>query len=528
MLTQIKLLAALELRGLWGLNVLRFGRDPKARRKTIAMMAMWVLVIVMAAFYVGGLAYGLVWLGAGDMVPAYLITIASMVIFFFGIFKTGSILFRRNGYDILCALPLKPAAIVASRMMRMYVEDLALSLVVMVPGLAVWGWLQRPGLGACLAGVTAVLAVPLLPLAAASLAGVLVTAISSRMKHKSIAEALLSIAVVFGVLFGTTRLAAVEERITPEMLMELSETVAGILSRLYPPGFWLGTAVVAGETGRSLAFACLSLLVLAAVAAAAAGAYHTVCRRLHSVSSGRTYRVERMEKKSVLLALYKREVKRYFASGTYVTNTIIGPVMGAVLAGALMFVDLGTLEQSLPAELDLRPAIPYLLSGIFCLMTTTSVSISMEGKNWWIVKSLPLETRTILDAKLLLNLSLMAPFYALAQIFLTLALCPGLGELLWQLLIPAVMICFSCVYGIAVNLRLPLMEWESDVSVVKQSASSLVGGMGGFLLAVICTVIVLAVDLGSPAALNGVICAATAAAAALLYQSNCKKDLREI
>ena len=156
--------------------------------------------------------------------------------------------------------------------------------------------------------------------------------------------------------------------------------------------------------------------------------------------------------------------------------------------------------------IDMDSIVPFLISGVFCMMTTTATSISMEGKNWWILKSLPLTTKNILDGKILMNLLLLLPFYLLSELFLIVALKPGAGELLWLLLIPAVIILFSCVYGIAVNLRFPVLVWESEVRIVKQSASAMLGGMGGFILAILCAVAVGAVPGEYAAYLKAGIC----------------------
>ena len=162
----------------------------------------------------------------------------------------------------------------------------------------------------------------------------------------------------------------------------------------------------------------------------------------------------------MLGALCSREFKRYFSSSVYVTNTIIGPVMGCIISGALLFVDLDSVIGKLPLPVNVCSLVPFLLAGVMCMMPTVCASVSMEGKNWWIVKSLPLSAKSILDAKLLMNLILIMPFYLLAEVLLLLALRPGGMERVWLLLVPAVLILFTCVYGLAVNLRFPVMDWE--------------------------------------------------------------------
>lgn len=523
MLQQIKTLTKLELRNLYGLNVFRHTKDPAVKRRSILLVCAWVLVIGVVFLYVGGLSYGLVWLGAGDVVPAYLMAISSLILFFFGIFKAGSVIFSRNGYDILCSLPVSQTAIVLSRFLRMYVEDLLLTLAVLLPGLSVYAFLLHPGLSFYLLGLLSAFLIPLAPIAAATLFGTLVTAISSRMKHKSLAEAALTVVFVLAVPAGSSQLAALEDTITPEMLQALSATVFALLKQLYPPAVWLGSSVVSGSLLPFLGCAGLFTLIFAGILAVVSANFHSVCRALNSTSAKHNYRIGTLKQDSVLFSLYKREVKRYFASSIYVSNTIIGPIMGTVLAGALLFVDL----DAIPFPIDIPGLIPFALAAVFCLMSATSVSVSMEGKHLWIVKTLPLDTGTILDAKILMNLSLMLPFWLISEILLVIALKPGFLELVWLVVIPAVIMVFSCVYGITINLALPVLNWESETSVVKQSASALIGGFGGFLAALVCA---------APAALlpeyadlvKAAVCLLLLGITAVLYRKNNTFDLKNI
>ena len=159
------------------------------------------------------------------------------------------------------------------------------------------------------------------------------------------------------------------------------------------------------------------------------------------------------------------------------------------------------------------------------MMTTTATSISMEGKNWWILKSLPLSPKSVLNAKILMNLLLMLPFYLISEVLLIPALKPEtFFDGFFLCLIPAVIILFSCVYGITVNLHFPVMEWESEVRIVKQSASSMLGGMGGLILAILCAAAVGLVPKEYAAYLKAGICAAILTATAVLYRLNNREN----
>ena len=74
------------------------------------------------------------------------------------------------------------------------------------------------------------------------------------------------------------------------------------------------------------------------------------------------------------------------------------------------------------------------------------------------------------------------------------------------------------------NLHFPVMEWESEVRIVKQSASSMLGGMGGLILAILCAAAVGLVPKEYAAYLKAGICAAILTATAVLYRLNNREN----
>lgn len=525
---QIRILTKLELCNLYGLNVLRFSKNKKAKHKSMGLLVLWIVLIAMLTSYMGGLSYGLIRLGLGETVPAYLITVSGLFIFFFGMLKAGSVIFRREGYDILCALPLSSGAVVISRLLKLYVEDLLMTLAVLLPGFAVYIWNIRPGAGFYLTALLGLWSVPVIPMAVSILAGTLITGITSRMRHKSLVSAGLSILVVLGSMYGSSRLTAMDGSLDPEMLQDLAASVMAMLERVYPPAVWLGGAVIREDVLGAFLCVLLSLAVFAAVAAGVSFSFRKVSQSLYGSFAKHNYRMGKLKEDSLLAALCKREFRRYFSSSIYVANTIIGPVMGCVMAGALLVSGIDILQGLLSLPVDLEGMVPFAAAGVLSMMPVTATTISMEGKNWWIAKSLPLSVKNILDGKILMNLLLILPFYVLSELLLMIALRPGAWELLWLVLIPAVMILFSCVYGITVNLHFPVLEWESEVRIVKQSASAMLGGMGGFILTFLCALAVGSAPSEYAVYWKAGICAAVLAVTAVLYRRNNRFDLTSL
>ena len=144
-LEQIKIMARLEFCNLFGINVLRFSKDTRAKKRAVLLSVLWAFLIMLMLFYVGGLSYGLVRLGAEAEIISCLIAVSSILIFIFGVLKAGSIIFRVQGFDMVSALPVTKGAIVISRFLRMYTENMLLAGLILIPGIAVYAWSVRPG-----------------------------------------------------------------------------------------------------------------------------------------------------------------------------------------------------------------------------------------------------------------------------------------------------------------------------------------------------------------------------------------------
>lgn len=528
MVEQIRILSKIELCNLYGWNVFRHTKDKSIKKKNIALAGTIGLVLVLIMFYMGAMSYGLVLLGAAEIVPAYLNVMASLFVLMFGVLKAGGVIFRNKGYDIISSLPLSDGAVVMSRFIRLYVEGLAVALLVMVPGLLVYGVLVRPGLWYYLLGVLGVLGTPLVPVAVAAGIGTLITGIASRMKHKALVEAGLGVLLVVGIFVVSSLFSDSAGEVSLEMMQNLVEMVSAALGKVYPLAILMGNGMVQGKVGSSLLFVLISAAVFVGVVWIVAVNFHGICRRLYSTSAKHEYQLEQLQKQSVTKAMVVREARRYFSSGVYVTNTIIGPVLGTVFCVALPFLDIESITGVLPIQISVNSVLPFVFAGIFCVMNTTSTSVSMEGKEWWIVKSLPLSVKHILDGKILFNLCLWAPFYMVSEAVVLLTQDLSVTEGIWMVLIPALFMVFSCVFGIAVNLKFPKLQWENEVEVVKQSVSAVIGGMGGFFVAIVsaCAVLLVPVNYTNVVCLG--ICILLVVITVLLYHRNNSTDLKKI
>ena len=84
------------------------------------------------------------------------------------------------------------------------------------------------------------------------------------------------------------------------------------------------------------------------------------------------------------------------------------------------------------------------------------------------------------------------------------------------------------MFGITINLKMPVFNWDNETTVIKQSGSTMITVLGGMLFALVPVGLRVLLP-GIPSDLfMGVITAVLLAVSLLLYQINSRCDLRKI
>ena len=532
-MNQIRNMCSIEIKNIWGINVLKHTKDPVEQKRMKWLFVTIVVVILYLMFYIGSMSYGFVTMGVGEIVPSYFIMLSVIVVFGFSIFQVGGILFRGNGYQVLASLPVSTSAIVAGRFARLYLESLAEACLIMIPGNLVYAFLQKPGWSFYVNGLISILILPMIPLSLATFIGVLITGFASGMKHRAVWETILSVGFVLAILGGISWLGGGSTELTSESIKIALEKTMENFGRFYPPAVLLGQGMVRGSFLSVLLVAFISVTVLMIVIGISGHFFHSICCKLQEAASKKTSAIseigiDNVGQRKLFGSLIIRDARRYLASSVYMINTIMGPVLGAIGSIALLFVDIPKVMGNIPVHINIQPAMVFFVSGIFCMMNATSTSVSMEGKEWWILKSLPLSSKMILDSKLCFNLILIAPFYLISQIFLGIVFGGAVIEILWSAVIMLLFILCSCVGGLTANLKFPKMEWDNEVVVVKQSASAAVGGLTGALGAMFCGAIIAVIPGALVHVFRAVIVLILIGLTTMLYRKNIRTDLRQI
>lgn len=481
----IVLLLKLDFRRLGGWNEFAHSRDPKVRRRWLGLALLWFLLVGIVLFYLVMMAMGMAVFGLMDLLPGCLYTGATLAVLLFEMLRAGNFLFQPGFFEQTAPLPLPLAALPVSRLVELYLCDLALCALLLGPGLILYPIADHSvGLGYGAAALWGLLLAPMPAGALACLLGALTAFVVRRIRHKNLVAGLLLVAFTVGVLVWSLSLSALPANVSEEELLSGLRPALQAAARAYPPAAWFGQAL-AGGTGS--AWALLKLTLLSLGAAGLAGSvvtmyYPRLCTALNA-PAGRRRNAREAGVHTPLTALYVREARRYFSCSVWFANTVIGYLLMAALPLLLL---LG--GDRVVQALELTPEtagrfLPVILGLMATLMPVTSSSISLEGAQWSLIRTLPVRPRDLLLAKILLNLTIALPCWCVAIVGGILALHPGGTDLLWLVLVPALYCVFGAVAALRINLAFPQLHWKSETQAVKQSAAALLSMLAGFAAA---------------------------------------------
>ncbi len=459
----------------------------KRNGKQNALMGGLVLFcIVLSAvsfFYSYMIGTGLLMVDSIRILPALMMAVTSMIVLVTTVLKIKGTVFGFRDYDMVMSLPIKTGTIIISRLMILYLVNLLFTLIVMIPMMISYGILAKPGVYFYVYGFITVLMIPLLPITIASVFGTLIAVISSRFRHTNFFSIILSLVILICLVVLPTALGDSEEE-----LLNIGRALTDKVEQIYPlAGLYL-KAVCEYQFTAFLVFVLVSIASFLLFSLIVGGVFKKINTIIMSSRTRSNYKIKEMRQDTPFKALYLKELRRYFSSTIYVLNTGFGVVLLTVASIAMIFVDINKIIGNGVTPI-LSSTVPIYIS--FCIVAscTTMCSISLEGKSFWIMKSLPVTPNLIMKAKIGVNLTVLAPAI-LDTILISVILGINLTRFLITLLIVISCAFFISIWGMVLNLIFPNFTWTTEAVVVKQSIAAMIAIFSGIAMVGIQAVLV--------------------------------------
>jgi len=457
-------------------NCLKHSSDKKRRGRVVGnLIGMSVLFVCLMAYCIMTcIGYGQ--MGIAQVIPGICVLTISGINLLFTFFKSNGYLFQFKEYDMLMALPFEAKAIAGGKFLYMYIKSLLWTVSISLSMMIGYGIYVKPGPIVYVVWIILSAFIPIIPMLVASLAGYFIASISSHFKKTNLIQTfftLLLVLLAFSFRFIIEGIARNGE--TNQALNDIAGAVNEALV-YYLPGQWFVGAVTNLRIGDMLLLVGVSILAFEGMFWYVGRSYRQINSALKSHASAKAYKMTAQKRKSILQTIAYKEYKRMLGSTVYTTNVIIGEILAAILGVVALIFGfdkiIATITNGAPLTAQmLYPAIPLIIYFCIGMMTTTAVSPSLEGKNYWIIQSLPIDKKVLYQGKMLFQMYLAVPFMAFATICVCIsAKVPFLNMALY--LVEGFVLCaFSSAWGIVCGMKHMRLDWENEVEVVKQGAA---------------------------------------------------------
>lgn len=469
----------------------------------------------------------------------FAITAIELVNVFFGLKSMLGTVYMSNDSDMLLALPVKTVTIFLSKLAVCYIVEFFSTLVMLAATLLPLGIGLSAGAGYFAALIFGAFLIPLISLLAVAILSVPLLLVSNLFRNKGAVGTIIYV-LLFGALmalymwfvvslgWGTGDFNGAD---VGAMLDGILESVSSAAAYLYP-NVWLSGAFTAATFGGwigNFALFLLSALVLLGLTVLLSGKIFLWNMRKSQENAGKgakktTYKFAGGNKIPSLLAADFKNMLRTSSLGFYcLTQVVVIPV--CVVIYCLALKDVGG-EGEMQNLLSMVSRVMLIVMGPMTCVTAAS-SVSREGENFYLIKTLPVKPSQYALSKLIISLIFNGAAFALSVVFECIFVKIGIVVGLLDFL---TVFCASAGVSAAlvlIDMKNPRLKWTTVQQGLKNNPSSLWGTLVGFVAGGVLTVVVVLSALDGwtfvGQLVNLLLSAGMAAGGVAILLNNCEK-----
>lgn len=396
---------------------------------------------------------------------------------FGSVFNTFSCLYLSKDNDLMLSLPIPVKALMASRLLTVYLMGVMYSIVVILPAVIVYWVMASVSVGVIFGSLLLMLLISVFILTLSCALGWVVAKISLKLKNKSFITVIVSLAFFGGYYFFYFK----AQNLIQDLLANAAGYAAKIKGAAYP--LYLFGRVGTGD-GAAM------LMVSAVVFALFAIVWVLISRSFLKIatSSGKTekrvYKENAVKPKSVHGALLAKEFSRFLSSPVYMLNCGLG-ILLLPIAGAALLWKGGTIISVLNGVFGAREdCTPLILCALICVLASmndmAAPSVSLEGKTFWLVQSLPVTPWQVLRAKLGVQLLLTGVPVLLCFVCLPFIYPYSPLKMLVTVFVLFSYVLFSALFDLFWGLMTTNLTWTNETAPIKQNAGVVFAMLSGF------------------------------------------------
>lgn len=430
----------------------------------------------------------LVSLGQTALIPAYMLSVSSIMMIFLSLLRANGTIFGSSDFEQLSTYPVSEKEIFISKLLHLYFFHLLVSLLFTIPVLLVWAPDDAASPLLILLFFITALIIPVIPICIGVIFGSLVYHLAAYFRQMKL------IAVSFSlILLGMFSYFIITQSNQTSDMQNIGAFLYRQMTNIYLPSVLLQFDS-ADHIFHILAFIFISCLLLILLILTGSKYYRKLNLRLLALKSNNNVKQKAIKQRSIFFALWKQEINTLFSSYNYLLNSILGTVLLIFLSMALLLFGVEKLTALIPMSVSsgtITNIFPTFSAALLLISNPTTAALSMEGNKIWILKTLPIEQRRVIHAKLACTFSLHLSGFWISIIAFIIRLSPNMEQLIWAILIPLSYSAFITTFGLMLNFSNPNFSWKNDMYIVKQSPPVLISAFTGMAIVIVPLALIL-------------------------------------
>lgn len=393
------------------------------------------------------------------------------------VFLTYNSIYEAKDNDFLLSMPVSVKLILLSRMAGLYITTFAFEALVLIPSAIVY-FLYVPEYSL---GLICILlnffVLPLFSLSVSCVLGWIIALFASRMRNKSLVTVVISVAF-FGVYYYLS--------------MHLNTIINSVIDNSGAVGEWIKSYLYPiykmsiGCSGDLFSYFVFFVIIFS-VFLLVYGILTTNFLKLATSEKGmkkKVYVEKNARVNSSKSALLKKEFLYFKSIPAYMLNCSLGSVLVLLVAviAVLRRDDLEMILFAMGLDYEYLSSVCFLM---ICFVASTnnisSVSVSLDAKNLWFIKALPVNVKDVFFSKIMLHIIITVVPACISHIFCAVVFDAGMLNTLLGLIMLFLFISLCALSGLVLNLLFPKLQWTNETIPIKQSLSSFSGMFAGLI-----------------------------------------------
>lgn len=411
-----------------------------------------------------------------------------------GIYKTSDLLFNCKDDDLLLSLPIKKSTILFLRFFKFYVFELMYNSLFMLPAIISYAIYTKPDYLFYIISVIMVIFLPILPVLVSVVIGFIIKQFVTKFKYKNVAQIILTSGLLLGILY-----ISFNSKEFIDKLMANATTMFDLIKKIYYPAYLYYELFTDFNLYKLLIYMGINIFLIILLMQILSKVYYKINSRSKEVSNLRNNSNYKIKTHHPLTSFVIKDLKRVTSSSVFIINACFGLVLFIVSAVLLSsrsktFVNM---LKTYGLNISMNQIARYIPLVLLCMIafaaltsSTTSSMISLEGKSFNILKSLPISAKKIIYAKVVSALLLMIPIIIVGDIIVYTNFDLKTIDIVLTVIASFLFPMISALFGIFINTLYPNMDASNDTEVVKQSMSVMIALFLNFGILIITGILV--------------------------------------